>query len=282
MTLERELAMVDTDLRAARGQKDLLEAQLRDTPRDSTSVDASGEVVLRGGDRLVAAQQELVAALAKYSDDHPDVRRLRREIATLTTEVSSTSAGPPTNPAYIQMETQVNAANIAVRELTARRYELSRSLANMQGAITLSPKLEEQYTDLVRDYEVIRTQYEQMRGQQATAELQAKAAGTAAEIYVLINPARTPEDPVQPDRLALMFLAIVLAVAAGLGTAFLIDAGDPTIRGTADVMELAGVEPFAHVPVIRSNVDAHRHRISNVALAAGTAVIAFVLLIVVA
>jgi hypothetical protein len=28
---------------------------------------------------------------------------------------------------------------------------------------------------------------------------------------VLINPARTPEDPVQPDRLALMFLAIVLA-----------------------------------------------------------------------
>jgi uncharacterized protein involved in exopolysaccharide biosynthesis len=75
MSLERELALVDADLRTARGQKDLLDAQLRDTPRDSTGVDASGQVVLRGGDRLAAAQQELVAALAKYSDDHPDVKR---------------------------------------------------------------------------------------------------------------------------------------------------------------------------------------------------------------
>ena len=70
----------------------------------------------------------------------------------------------------------------------------------------------------MRDYEVIKTQYEQMRAQQATAELQSKVAGSAAaETYVLINPARVPEDPVQPDRLALMFLGIVLAIAAGLG-----------------------------------------------------------------
>jgi polysaccharide chain length determinant protein (PEP-CTERM system associated) len=282
MSLERELALVDADLRAARGQKDLLEAQLRDTPRDSPGLDASGQVVLRGGDRLVAAQQELVAALAKYSDDHPDVRRLRREIATLTAEVSSTSAAPPTNPAYLQMQTQANAAGVAVRELTARRYELSRSLSTLQGAITLSPKLEEQYTELVRDYEVIKTQYEQMRSQQATAELQVKAAGTAAETYVLINPARIPEDPVQPDRFALMFLAIVLAIAAGLGAAFLINASDLTVRGSADVFELSGVEPFAHVPTIMSSAELHRRKITNIALAAGTAGIAVVLLLIVA
>jgi uncharacterized protein involved in exopolysaccharide biosynthesis len=180
------------------------------------------------------------------------------------------------------MQTQANAANVAVRELTARRYELSSSLSSMQGAITLSPKLEEQYTDLVRDYEVIKTQYEQMRGQQATAELQAKAAGAAAETYVLINPARTPEDPVQPDRLALMFLAIVLATAAGLGAAFLLNAGDSTVRGSADVLELAGVEPFAHVPTIRSNTELHRQKITNIALAAGMAGTALILLFIVA
>lgn len=282
MSIERELALVDTDLRSARSQKELLEAQLRDMPRDAPSVDASGQVVLGGGERLVAAQQELVAALARYSEDHPDVRRLRREIATLSAEVSTTPAAPPTNPAYIQMQTQANAANVAVRELTARRYELSRTLSSLQGSITLSPQLEEQYTELVRDYTVMKTQYEQMRAQQATAELQAKAAGTAAETYVLINPARTPEDPVQPDRLALMFLAIVLAIAAGLGSAFLIDAGDPTIRGTADVIELAGVEPFAHVPTILSSSELHRRKISNISIAAGTAGLAFVLLLLVA
>src|SRR6185295_16955973 len=97
-----------------------------------------------------------------------------------------------TNPAYITLQSQANSATIEVRELSARRAELSRSLSSMQGAISVSPQVEEQYADLVRDYEVIKTQYEQMRGQQATAELKRKAADSAAETYLLINPARVP------------------------------------------------------------------------------------------
>ena len=84
--LERELSRVDDDLRDARARRDLLAMQLQDTPRDSAVLDQSGQLVIRGEDRLAAAQQELVAALARYSEDHPDVRRLRREIATLTAE----------------------------------------------------------------------------------------------------------------------------------------------------------------------------------------------------
>ncbi len=270
LTFERELAAVDADLRAARARRELVEAQLRDTPRDAAVLDETGQVVLRGADRLAAAQQELVAALAKYSEDHPDVRRLRREIASLTADVSSGDSAGPTNPEYIQLQTQVNAAGVEVRELTTRRHSVSSALYRMEGEVTLSPKLEEQYRELVRDYEVIKSQYEQMRAQQATAELRSKAAGTsAAENYVLINPARLPEDPVEPDRVALMFLAIVLAIAAGLGTAFLLNATDSTIRGSSDVAALLGAQPFAHVPPILSPMELRRRRVGNVALAAG-------------
>jgi len=278
MAFERELAAVDADLRAARARQELYTAQLRDTPRDSPVLDETGQVVLRGADRLAAAQQELMAARSKYSEDHPDVRRLRREIASLTSEVSSSSAAQPTNPAFIQLQAQANAASVEVRELSARRYDLSRSLSSTQGAISVSPQIEEQYADLVRDYEVIKTQYEQMRAQQATAELKRKAADSAAETYVLINPARVPEDPVEPDRVALMFLGIVLAIAAGLGTAYLLNAADPTVRGNQDVIALAGAEPFAHVPTIRSRTEIRRHRLTNLAFAAGMATITLVLL----
>jgi succinoglycan biosynthesis transport protein ExoP len=280
MQYERDRALVDSDLRAARARQELYTAQLRDTPRDSAVLDETGQLVLRGADRLAAAQQELVAARAKYSDDHPDVKRLRREIAQLTAEASASSTNAPTNPAYIQLQSQANAASIEVRELTTRRAEISAQLAGAQGAVSLSPRLEEQYTDLVRDYEVIKSQYEQMRAQQATAELRSKVAGSAAaETYVLINPARIPEDPVQPDRLALMFLGMVLAIAAGLGTAFLLNAADSTIRGSADVVTLAGAEPFAHIPVIRSQSELRRQRTMDFALAAGMALFAVVLLI---
>jgi len=283
MSYERDRATVESDLRAARARQELYSAQLRDTPRDSAVLDETGQLVLRGADRLAAAQQELVAARAKYSDDHPDVKRLKREIAQLSAEASGNSKVAPTNPAYIQLQAQVNAAAIEVRELSARRNELSTQMADAQGAVTLSPRLEEQYTDLVRDYEVIKAQYEQMRGQQASAELRAKVAGSAAaETYVLINPARLPEDPIQPDRFALMFLGIVLAIAAGFGTAFMLNAADATIRGTADVVALAGTEPFAHVPTIRSRSELHRERLKTLALACGIGAIVLVLLVVAA
>ena len=283
MQYERDRATIDSDLRAARARQELYTAQLRDTPRDSPVLDETGQVVLRGVDRLAAAQQELVAARAKYSDDHPDVKRLRREIASLTSEASAGSTNAPTNPVYIQLQSQANAAAIEVRELTARRAEIAAQLSAAQGAVTLSPRLEEQYTELVRDYTVIKTQYEQMRSQQASAELRSKVAGSAAaETYVLINPARVPEEPIQPDRFALMFLGIVLAIAAGLGTAFFLNATDATIRGTADVVALAGAEPFAHVPTIRSRMEIQRQRITNFALVGGIGVIVLVLLFVVA
>jgi polysaccharide chain length determinant protein (PEP-CTERM system associated) len=282
LSLEREMAGVDADLRSARARKDLIDAQLRDTPRDAPTIDANGQVITGAADRLAQAQAELVAALAKYSEDHPDVRRLRREITTLSQQGVGTGVRPATNPTYVQLESQSNAAAVEIRELSARRYTISSQLSGLQGAVTLSPRLEEQYLELVRDYEVIKTQYEQLRAQQASAELRSKVAGTpATETYTLINPARVPEDPVEPDRVALMFLAFVLALAAGIGTAFVLNASDTTIRGSPDVVALAGAQPFAHIPVMQDVLETRRQSVKDWALAGGiTAVTILVLMLV--
>jgi polysaccharide chain length determinant protein (PEP-CTERM system associated) len=282
MSLERDLAAVDADIRAARARRDLLSAQLIDTPRDTPTIDANGQVVVGAADRLAQAQQELVAALAKYSEDHPDVRRLRREIATLSQDAKSGRRAAPTNPAYIQLESQVNAASVEVRELSSRRQAIASQLAQMQGEITLSPKLEEKYRELVRDYEVMKSQYEAMRGQQATAELKSRAADTSAsESYVLINPARVPEDPIEPDRVALMFLSLVLSVAAGVGAAFFLNVADTTVRGSSDIVAISGAQPFAHVPTLRSPLEMRRRRFTDFALAGGITVLAVVVLYIV-
>lgn len=281
-SLERELAQVDSDLRSARARKDLLDAQLSDTPRDVATVDANGQVVVGASDRLAQAQAELVAALAKYSEDHPDVRRLRREIATLKQDPAGSVTKAPTNPTYIQIMSQANSAGVDIRELSARRATVYSQLYSIQGAVTLSPRLEEQYQELVRDYEVIKTQYEQLRSQQASAELRSKAAGSpATESYILINPARLPDSPISPDRVALMFLALVLALAAGIGTAFVMNTMDPTVRGSFDVASIAGAQPFAHIPPMQNLMEARRKKVLDFALAAGITVVAIVVLVIV-
>jgi polysaccharide chain length determinant protein (PEP-CTERM system associated) len=277
--LERDLARVDDDLRSARARKDLLEAQLRDTPRNRPVLDETGQAVILGADRLAAAQQELVAALAKYSEDHPDVRRLRREIASLSADPSVTSASSvPTNPIYEQLQTQIDAADVAIRDLLARRYDMSSTLARLQSAIYQSPEYEQQYTDLVRDYELVKAQYEQMRARETAAVVAQKAAGSqAGESYVLVGPAQVPATPSEPDRVALMFLGFVLAIAAGLGTASLLNSADSTVRGSADIAALIGAPPLGHIPTMRSPTELRRRRLGNIALATGfLTVVAFV------
>jgi polysaccharide chain length determinant protein (PEP-CTERM system associated) len=281
-SLERDMARMDDDLRAARARKDLLDAQLRDTPRDRAVLNETGQEVLSGTNRLEAAQRELIAALSKYSEDHPDVRRLRREIASLSTEVASSSSSAPTNPAYIQLQTQVNAANIEIQQLTSRRYEIASRLNEAQGAVLRSPESEKQYTDLMRDYELVKQQYEQTRQRQATAEVSQKAAkAEAGETYVLINPAQVPPSPVEPDRVGLMFLGIVLAIAGGLGIVTLLNATDATIRGSSDIAAIADTLPLGNIPVMRSAAEARRGRLLDVGLVVGMlAAIAVVVLVV--
>lgn len=81
--LDRELATVDASLRAARERKDVLQSDLIQTPR-YRAILSDGQTVMRGEDRLILAQQELVALQARYSEDHPDIQRLKREISALT------------------------------------------------------------------------------------------------------------------------------------------------------------------------------------------------------
>lgn len=103
-----ELTRVETDLRAARETKALLESEIIDTPRYRPVINDTGDPVLGGVERLGEAQQELVRLRGRYSENHPAIINLKREIASLS--------GAPENRAGL-------AAQIR-QELSARRTEL--------------------------------------------------------------------------------------------------------------------------------------------------------------
>lgn len=239
--LERDIARVDDDIRTARARRELLQTQLQDTPRNRPLLDENGQRVISGAERLDAAQQELIAALARYSDSHPDVRRLRREIQTLSGDLDlDAENGGPSNPVYSQLLSQIESADYEIRQLGARRFEMSSELSRVQNAVFRSPEYEKQYTDLVRDYELVKEQYEGIRQRQRAAELSKKAAGSdGIESYVLINPAMLPTAPIEPPRGALIFLAAVLGLFTLFVVATLLESFDTTIRSSRDL------EPFA-------------------------------------
>jgi len=80
---EQQLRDAQTEQRAMVQQKVYLEAQLAQLKPNSAMFSDSGDRILTASDRLRALKSELASARALYSEGHPDITRLTREIAGL-------------------------------------------------------------------------------------------------------------------------------------------------------------------------------------------------------
>jgi polysaccharide biosynthesis transport protein len=88
--LEMDIKQLDSSIRSAEDRKIYIEGQLATVKPDSTLIGATGERVMAPGDRLKALEVALADLQSKFSEDHPDIRKTRREIAELKKMVGKT------------------------------------------------------------------------------------------------------------------------------------------------------------------------------------------------
>jgi succinoglycan biosynthesis transport protein ExoP len=81
--LEMDLKQLEAASRSAYDRKIYIEGQLATVKPDTPLIGATGERVMAPADRLKALEVAMADLQAKFSDDHPDVRKVRREIAEL-------------------------------------------------------------------------------------------------------------------------------------------------------------------------------------------------------
>ena len=81
--LELDLKQLEAASRSANDRKVYIEGQLATVKPDTPLIGATGERVMAPADRLKALEVVMADLQAKFSDEHPDVRKVRREIAEL-------------------------------------------------------------------------------------------------------------------------------------------------------------------------------------------------------
>jgi uncharacterized protein involved in exopolysaccharide biosynthesis len=139
--LEEELRQTQTRIREVEESKSLMETEIADVPRYRPVLDDSGDPVLGGVDRLSEAQQELIRLQGRYSDSHPDIIALKREIAALSAS--------PTNLANLAEEVQTE-LGIRRQELAAARQAYSESHPDVVRLRDTVNSLASQLSDLER------------------------------------------------------------------------------------------------------------------------------------
>jgi succinoglycan biosynthesis transport protein ExoP len=230
---------------------------------ESTGVQGFDRETLRT--ELAAREDQLAAARDRYSADHPDVLRLERSVEGLREAVRTAPAArhsppsPPDNPAYIQRQVQLRAAETELAAAIERRNQLRERLTDLEGRLTVSPEVEREFSNLNRGHAQLVAQYDEVQRKLGEAQmtLNLETEGTGERFTVLSAPT-LPSRPSQPNRLAILLLTMVAAFGLAAGGVALVEATDSTVRNSRDVLEHLEIPPLVAVPFIYTAADLQR------------------------
>jgi polysaccharide chain length determinant protein (PEP-CTERM system associated) len=287
--LTEELAKLRTELRVAEQSRDALKRELAgeeptllaDSPASNVST-AIPEI----DTRIDTLGRQLDELLRRYTDEHPDVAATRRLIATLEQQkqqelearrrAAAARAQPKlsaaTNPVFQQIKIALAESESKVAALRARVGEAQARLAELRAAAGRIPQIEAEMAQLNRDYEIIKRNYDALvaRREQAAMSQDVDANANLAEFRV-IDPPRVSPTPVFPNRLALIPVVLLGAIAAGVFAAFAVAQIFPTfdsvrtLRNATQRPVLGTVSVLASAPMLR------RARLMNTAFAGSVA-----------
>jgi polysaccharide biosynthesis transport protein len=217
----------------------------------------------------------LAEARLRYSDDHPDIKRLLSNIKAIDARIA---AGEKTDPnavsdtaVVVQLKTQLHAIDTELASLQNRRLELRSKYANLENRLEATPRVEKDYEALNRDLGTARAQYQQLLNQRSEAELKVAAitGGTADKFELLAAPG-VPGEPSRPARGRIAMLGAIGALVLAFIAAMAAEAMDGSVRGSRDVFAALAALPLASIPEIRNNAFRQRRMGQLTAFASGT------------
>jgi uncharacterized protein involved in exopolysaccharide biosynthesis len=226
--------------------------------------------------RLNTLQARLVELRQKYSDDYPDVVRTRREITALQASTAKHHATPSNrriradNPVYLNLRSQIDAADAQVAALDDEKKTLLRRQADIESRLEKTPEVEREFLELSRDEDNSRTRFRELKEKQMEADVaQQLERDRKAERFTLIEPPQYPEKPASPNRPALALAGLLLSIIGGLSTGLTREVLDDTVKGPGELSGLLRVPTLAVIPLVEADADLERRKRRRILIAIG-------------
>jgi uncharacterized protein involved in exopolysaccharide biosynthesis len=205
---------------------------------------------------LKAEQDRLSAFKDKYTAGHPKVVAQQRVVddvlaSTAAASQEGSSKNVADNPGYIFTQTQLRSTEIEMNILVDKTQELREKMARYESAILKMPMVEKEYAKLQRDYTNAQNKSVKIKLKLDEAKLgESLEQGRKGERFTLIQPPILPEQPVSPNRMAIIFVGLILAAGVGFGFVIIAEAMDQSIRGEKQLADVLGYAPLMSVPYI--------------------------------
>jgi polysaccharide chain length determinant protein (PEP-CTERM system associated) len=213
--------------------------------------------------QLNALQNNLLAAQSRYTDDHPDVIKLKNDVAEVqkkieqaknhTEPTTGTSDSPPARretPQIQQLRAQIRQLDQTIQERLRDQSRLQGQIGMYQSRLSLSPAVEQQFKELTRDYQSALTFYNELLAKESQSKMATNLERRQqGEQFRVMDPANLPQSPSYPNRPLFGASGLGIGLTIGIGIALLLEMKDKTIRTEGDVKFFLQVPTLALIPI---------------------------------
>jgi len=189
---------------------------------------------------LALLKREYMALISKYTENHPEVKSMKKQIEELEKQVESKKGGDfsyvgtetsSLNPTYRALYERLNSAKITYETLLTREAHLKKKVQIFEEKVKNIPAREEELARLTRDYsqndEMYRTFLRKLEEARVSNKLAEENKG---EKFSVIEPVKVPVQPVSPDRFKILLISLFFSAGLGMGMVFIKEFLDDTLK----------------------------------------------------
>ena len=214
--------------------------------------------------QLAPLQTELARLQARYTDDYPDVVKLKKNIASLKKKIadsenqksddSEKTLKSKVEPQQIaQLRAQIHTYDQVIAERSKEQDQIKQQINVLQKRVESSPIIEQKYKQLTRDYQTALEFYNDLlkkRDESAMAsDLERRQEG---EEFRVLDPPNLPDQPSFPNRRLFALGGFVGGLGLGAGLALVLEMQDTSFRTERDVEISLRLPVLAMVPAIKA------------------------------
>jgi hypothetical protein len=211
------------------------------------------------------------------------VVRLKAELAATERESAAapgdaTAAAMPSSPYAMRLRETLSATESEVKVLKAEGQRLQAAIATYQARVENTPKREQEFQEVSRDYESTKQLYESLGKRHDEAQLaESMEQRQKGEQFRILDSAVPSSVPAAPKRVTLLVVSLVLSLGLAGGALALAEMLDTSFHSTDELRAFTNVPVLVSVPRIVTEADRRRQQ-RRFRLAAAGAMLGLVLI----
>jgi len=273
--LQSQLQSTQHALDAANQQKLYLESLQQDYQRVQASLDSGGSNDTSPdtlNTDLADARERLQEARTRYTEDHPDVVKLKEKVAKLTKlkedmDAAAVAAAKPSKPPsdvdpgaatqvqhggtspMMQVQSQLKANRLEIENYKQRAQKIESDITVYQARLNLTPETEQELSDISRGYEESKSNYNSLLQKQNQSQLATSLEQRQqGEQFRILDPPSLPAKPSSPNHLIISLGGLAFGLAVGAALAALLEMTNVRVRHEKDLEDVIPLKVLVGIP----------------------------------